>query len=406
MGKDETELQHIDIEAMRMGPQLNMLQRESLIKNVTEEEIQKALAGIGDLKSLGMDGFGSKFFKACWHLIKHDVIVTVKEYFDTGQIYKAFNSTVVTLIPKGEIPKGYGREGGTPRVMMQIDLQKAYDMVNWRAMECILKEIGIAKKFIDWILASMTTISYKGIQFLPSCLFLLWSICIGLCKKMQNDPNFNHHPKCAKLNLTNLIFADDVLLFCRGDPTSVEMMQQAFSKFIKSTGLIANPSKSTMFCGGIDNIMQRRLHKITGFKEGVFPVKYLRVPLTCKRLTIQHYLPLIDKILARIHHWTAKLLTYAGRIQLVKSIISGIAQYRMSCFPFPKIVLAKIDRICRSFIWTGTENSRKSPVEWSTICKPYAQGGLQILNLQVWNHVLMLKCLWNICRMAKNLWVK
>lgn len=88
------------------GPQLNMLQRESLIKYATVEEIKKALDGIDNLKSLCMDGFGSKFFKACWHIIKNDVIAAVREFFYTWHIYKAFNSTVVTHILKSDSPKG------------------------------------------------------------------------------------------------------------------------------------------------------------------------------------------------------------------------------------------------------------------------------------------------------------
>lgn len=40
------------------------------------------------------------------------------------------------------------------------------------------------------------------------------------------------------------------------------------------------------------------------------------------------------------------------------------------------------------------------------VCCPYAQGGLQIINFQVWNKVLLLKCLWNLCRKEENLWIK
>lgn len=131
------------------------------------------------------------------------------------------------------------------------------------------------------------------------------------------------------------------------------------------------------------------------------------VPLTSKRLTISHYLPLIDKIVARTRHWTARLLSYAGRIQLVKSITLAIAQYWMMCFPLPKFVLKKIDAICRSFIWTGShEIKKKSLVAWKNICKPKCHGGLDIINFSLWNVTTMVKCLWNLCRKADNLWVK
>lgn len=164
---------------------------------VTEEEIAKVLQGIGDLKAPGIDGFGAKFFKASWHIIKGDVIEAIMEFFEMGRTYEAFNSIVVTLIPKNEnanfikdyrtivgcnnfykiisknltsrlgkvlygvihhcqasfVPcqvihnhirlafifmKGYTRKGGTSRCMMQLNPQKAYDMVDWKALKCVL----------------------------------------------------------------------------------------------------------------------------------------------------------------------------------------------------------------------------------------------------------------------------
>lgn len=48
-----------------------------LVSKITVEEIEKALQGIGDLKSPEVDGYGSKFFKYCWHIVKDDVIGSV-----------------------------------------------------------------------------------------------------------------------------------------------------------------------------------------------------------------------------------------------------------------------------------------------------------------------------------------
>lgn len=220
MGTEDSQLHHIDIDAMRNGKQVNMEQRRYLVSNITEQDIERALKGIGDDKSPGIDGFGAKFFKASWCIVKEDVIAAILEFFNTGRLYRGFNNTVVTLIPKGdnaryvkdyhpivgctivykiiakiiterlgkilpsiishsqaafvpgqnihnhillayELLNGYGRKGGTPRVMMQLDLHKAYDMVNWRAMECILKEIGLPMQFVSWIMTGVSTVSYR-----------------------------------------------------------------------------------------------------------------------------------------------------------------------------------------------------------------------------------------------------
>lgn len=189
MGKKENNLKYIDIEAMRRGPQVTRAQGDTLTAPVTKEVIMKTSKGLGDLKSPGMDGFGAKNSKSSWQTIKIDVIVVVQDLFEKGNLLKAFKSTIATLISKSENPtaikdcwpiavcttfykimskiltnrmslvlkeiihqsqlaflsgqaiynhillafelmKGYTRKGGTPRCMMQLDLQNAYDMVN------------------------------------------------------------------------------------------------------------------------------------------------------------------------------------------------------------------------------------------------------------------------------------
>ncbi|CAK8536478.1 unnamed protein product [Lathyrus sativus] len=162
-----------------------------------------------------------------------------------------------------------------------------------------------------------------------------------------------------------------------GDEVSVKMMMGAFSRFTKSTGLVANPSKSKMLIGGLDSRDRERLRSLTNFQEGGLPVRYLGVPLTNKKITTHAYMPLVEKITGRMQHWTTRVLSYAGKIQLVRSISYVIAQYWVHCFPILKLVSKKIDAIFRSFIWIGnSEMSRKSPVAWNKVCSTAKQGGL------------------------------
>ncbi|MCI29497.1 transposon TX1 putative 149 kDa protein, partial [Trifolium medium] len=94
IGKAETSLDGIDIVAMRDGPQITNDQRDFLVAPVREDEILRALNSIGDLKAPGMDGFGAKFFKAAWSIVKKDVIAAVMEFFYDEKIYNAINSTL------------------------------------------------------------------------------------------------------------------------------------------------------------------------------------------------------------------------------------------------------------------------------------------------------------------------
>lgn len=60
-----------------------------------------------------------------------------------------------------ELVKGYGRKDISPRCMMKIDLQKAYDSVEWQYLEDVLSGIQILMKFIKCIMACVSTLSYS-----------------------------------------------------------------------------------------------------------------------------------------------------------------------------------------------------------------------------------------------------
>ncbi|XP_058783235.1 uncharacterized protein LOC131657902 [Vicia villosa] len=144
-------------------------------------------------------------------------------------------------------------------------------------------------------------------------------------------------------------------------------MMNTVNVFSKSNGLIVNPLKCKLFCGSINDEAKEAVKQLTNFEQGQLPVKYLGVPLTNKRLTINHYLPLIEKRVERIRHWTSRLLSYAGRVQLIQSVAFAIAQYLLQCLPLPKFVLNKIDCICRTFLWTGNsvmDDMKSSTWSW------------------------------------------
>lgn len=71
----------VDITVLKRGNQLNMGQRELLVRPVEVDEIEAALNSIGDMTAPGVDGFGSKFIKQGWYILKGDVIKVVMDFF-------------------------------------------------------------------------------------------------------------------------------------------------------------------------------------------------------------------------------------------------------------------------------------------------------------------------------------
>jgi hypothetical protein len=169
-------------------------------------------------------------------------------------------------------------------------------------------------------------------------------------------------------------FVDDLLIFTCGDTKSVELVMDKIHNFPRSTGLHVNPSKCKIFYGGVEERIKDSILKVTSFAEGSLPFRYLGVPLTSKKLSIHHYMPLVDRIVERMH--------ITGRLQLIASVTFVVANYWMQCLPLPKKVIHKINAICRSFLWSGgTVITRKSLVAWDHVCASKAQGGLNLISL-------------------------
>ncbi|XP_019263543.1 PREDICTED: uncharacterized protein LOC109241273 [Nicotiana attenuata] len=144
-----------------------------------------------------------------------------------------------------------------------------------------------------------------------------------------------------------------------------------------------------------------------GYSRGILPVKYLGVPLTTKKMSIAQWQPLIEKVVTRISSWTAKKLSYAGRMQLVQSVLFGIQAYWSQLFLIPSKVLKTIEAYCRIYVWSGVNViTRRSLVAWDKLCTPKSAGGLNLINLKLWNKAVAAKNYWDLANKGDKMWIK
>lgn len=119
---------------------------------------------------------------------------------------------------------------------------------------------------------------------------------------------------------------------------------------------------------------------------GEFPIKYLGVPLHFDKLSRENLQFLIDKILARIAGWRGKLLSYLGKITLIKSCLASIPLYLLSFFKFPKWALKLINSHMANCLWSDSEGAHKLHLaNWPSICMKKKFGGMGVLNRQDMN---------------------
>jgi len=107
--------------------------------------------------------------------------------------------------------------------------------------------------------------------------------------------------------------------------------------------------KSTLYLAGIQASNYQAISNHFSFDIGQLPVRYLGLPLVTKRLSSADYLPLIEQSRHRIGTWTSRFLSYAGRLNLISSVLSSITNFLMAAFRLPRACLREINKICSAF---------------------------------------------------------
>ncbi|XP_019244265.1 PREDICTED: uncharacterized protein LOC109224132 [Nicotiana attenuata] len=218
MGESSHVLPCPNAEVIKKGACLSRQQELELIKTVTVEEIIDVIKSMPTDKAPGVDGFPIEFFNQQWEEVKDDVITDVLDFFQPGKLHKAINCTVITLIPKVTNPtQGYNRKGISARCVLKVDLRKAYYTLDWYFLKRMPIELDF---FIEWIMECITTVTYS------------LTLNGGLTKPFRGQRGTRQGDP-----MSPYLFVADL--------PSIRLLQQAFMKFSKASGLQANPDKKS-----------------------------------------------------------------------------------------------------------------------------------------------------------------
>lgn len=60
-----------------------------------------------------------------------------------------------------ELLRKYARKRTSPRCVLKVNLQKAFDIVDWSFLLAALQRFGFLRQYIAWIKECTTTVSYS-----------------------------------------------------------------------------------------------------------------------------------------------------------------------------------------------------------------------------------------------------
>ncbi|XP_049406369.1 uncharacterized protein LOC125870045 [Solanum stenotomum] len=350
---------------------LTQEQQRELIDSFDPTEVKKEMYQIDSNKSPGPDGLKKAI--SC-------IVAENQSAFVQGR------SMMHNVLICHDLLRHYNRKNVSPRCLMKIDLKKAYDMVSWEFLEEVLTGFRFPEGFIKWIMMCVTTTMFymkvngenhgyfagrrglrQGDPASPLLFVLVMEYLSRTLRNMSMLPDFKYHPMCKKVQLTHLIFADDLMIFCKGNLASVSRVMEALAHFSAATGLEANMEKSSVFIAGVDEDTKAHILERTGFSLGEFPI----------------------------------------RLQVVNVVLFSIHNFWGAVFILPQSILKEIDMLCRDYLWGRSDEKRKiALVSWENVCYPKRQCGLNIKGSRTCNIASVGQLIWQIIMHKESLWVK
>jgi ribonuclease HI len=196
---------------------------------------------------------------------------------------------------------------------------------------------------------------------------------------------------------SHAFYADDIMIYCKGNLSGLKALKELFTTYALESGQVISTSKSTIFSGSITPGRLALIVQHLGFKVGSLPFNYLGVPIFKGKPKACYLQPIADKIKNKLSSWKASLLSIAGRVQMVRSVVYSMIVYSISLYSWPVSLLKDLEKAIRNFIWSGDVDQRKLvTVSWKKVCRPFSQGGLNIRSLINLNKASNLLLGWNL----------
>lgn len=265
------------------------------------------------------------------------------------------------------------RKGGG-NIAMKIDIRKAFDTMHWDFLLYVLSCMGFEEHFCKLIRtilhSARLSVSINGsLEGYFGCTRgvrqgdplspLLFSIGEEVLARMidYND-GFRKIMKAeAKMGVlvpTNLLYADDILIFCKATRDNVLLLRDIFRQYGEASGQIINLEKSQIFYGQqLTTGFKHFVFHTLGFTEGSLPINYLGVPIFIGKPKITHLQQTADRIIRKFDRWSGALLSLAGRVCLINSVIASSLTHSMMVYRWPRALLKTIDVAMRNFLWNG-----------------------------------------------------
>ena len=131
------------------------------------------------------------------------------------------------------------------------------------------------------------------------------------------------------------------------------------------------------------------------------------MPLLTKWKTTSDFQPILDKVQNQVRVWQSKLISQAGRLTLIKSVLSLLTYCPMQTTILPSGITTKIDQVICGFLLGNTSEQRHLHiVGWDTLTQSKMHGGLGIRKTKENDEAFLMNQAWWIWSNLSSLLAK
>ena len=158
-------------------------------------------------------------------------------------------------------------KSGIPGVIVKLDIEKAYDLVNWNALFYLMERMGFGVRWRGWIKACISIVKFsilvngspvgffgstrglrQGEPLSPLLFLLFMEVLSRLLKRTENGGflcgfQAGSHSQRG-LHISHLFFFDDTILFCDASRDQLLYIRMVLIFFEAITGLKVYVGKS------------------------------------------------------------------------------------------------------------------------------------------------------------------
>ncbi|CAL1410255.1 unnamed protein product [Linum trigynum] len=255
---------------------------------------------------------------------------------------------------------------------LKVDMEKAYDRVEWPFILAILKKLGFNSVWCDWVMECLRSASFlvlmkgtpsgffaptRGLRQVDPLSPLLFVLCIEGFAALLRQTISVEKLKGVKVALrapriSHLFFTDDSYLFLIGSLQECENLIEVLNTYKELSGQRVNLAKSAVcFSKNVSGPDREFLREILGVGAVGVHDKYLGISSLIARSKMATFRFLEEKLLSRLQGWKQRTLSWATKETLIKSVALALPLHVMSYFKLPLSLCQLLDRHVAQFWW-------------------------------------------------------